>query len=109
MAGTPIYKAVMRKKGDGSDIEEEFDSYGYHPGERVTDFDLQWSVDAALMDDFFYKPEILDGVPMPDEIFYKGKIGTVHQIVSTSELSREELQKARDEMEAEIRAAGITY
>jgi hypothetical protein len=33
----------------------------------------------------------------------------VRQIVSTSELSREELQKAHDEMAAEIRAAGITY
>lgn len=109
MAGTPIYKAIMRQRGDGLDIEEEFDSYGYHPGENFSDFDLQWSVDAALMDDFFYEPEILNGGPRPDEIFYKGRVGAVRQIVFTSSLSREELQKARDEMEAEVRAVGVTY
>jgi anaerobic magnesium-protoporphyrin IX monomethyl ester cyclase len=109
MAGTPIYKAVMRKRGDGLDTDEEFDRYGYHPGENIADFDLQWNVDAALMDHFFYEPEVLDGGPRPDETFYKGKTGAVRQIVSTSELSREELQKAHDEMAAEIRAAGITY
>ena len=109
MAGTPIYKAVMRKRGDGLDIEEEFDTYGYHPGESDFDFDLQWNVDAALMDDFFYEPESLDGGPRPDEVFYKGKTGAVRQIVSTSILTREELQRARDEMEAEVRAAGIPY
>ena len=109
MAGTPIYKAVMRKKNDGLDIEEEFDTYGYHPGENVSDFDLQWNVDAALMDNFFYEPEALDEGPRPDEIFYKGRMGAVRTIVATSGLTREELQKARDEMEAEIRAAGITY
>ncbi|MBI4489746.1 MAG: hypothetical protein HY694_11725, partial [Deltaproteobacteria bacterium] len=109
MAGTPIYKAVMRKREDGLDIEEEFDTYGYHPGEDVTDFDLQWNVDAALMDNFFYEPETLDGGPNPDEIFYKGRMGAVRAIVATSGLAREELQKARNEMEAEVRAAGITY
>jgi len=66
-------------------------------------------VDAALMDNFFYEPESLDGGPRPDELFYKGKLGAVQQIVSTSRLSREELKKARDEMEAEIRAAGFAY
>ncbi len=109
MAGTPIYKAVMRQRGDGLDTDEEFDGYGYHPGENFADFDVQWNVDAALMDHFFYEPEVLDGGPRPDEAFYKGKIGAVRQIVSTSQLSREELQKAHDEMQAEIRAAGITY
>lgn len=110
MAGTPIYKAVARARKDGLDIvEEEFDSYGYHPGEDISDFDVQWSVDAALMDDFFYEPETLNGGIAPDEIFYKGKRGAVRQIVSTAALSREELQKARDEMEAEVRAAGISY
>jgi len=109
MAGTPIYKAVMRQKGSGLDTDEEFDGYGYHPGEHFADFDVQWNVDAALMDHFFYEPEVLDGGPRPDEAFYKGKIGAVRQIVSTSQLSREELQKAHDEMQAEIRAAGITY
>jgi radical SAM superfamily enzyme YgiQ (UPF0313 family) len=109
MAGTPIYKAVMRQREDSQDIEEEFDTYGYHPGENVTDFDLQWNVDAALMDNFFYEPEALDGGPRPDEVFYKGKTGAVRQIVSTSSLTREELQQARDEMEAEVRAVGIPY
>jgi len=109
MAGTPIYKAVMRKREEGSDIEEEFDSYGYHPGESFFDFDLQWNVDAALMDNFFYEPETLDGGLKPDEIFYKGRVGAVRQIVSTSALGREELQKARDEMEMEVRAAGFPY
>ena len=109
MAGTPIYKAVMRQRKDGQDIEEAFDTYGYHPGENFSDFDLQWTVDAALMDDFFYEPESLDGGPQPDEVFYKGKSGAVRQIVTTSSLSREELQKARDQMEMEVRAAGFTY
>jgi anaerobic magnesium-protoporphyrin IX monomethyl ester cyclase len=109
MAGTPIYKAVMRTNRESLDFEEEFDSYGYHPGESVSDFDLRWSVDAALMDNFFYEPELLDGGPRPDELFYKGKYGTVRQIVSTSALTREELQRARDAIEAEVRAAGITY
>jgi radical SAM superfamily enzyme YgiQ (UPF0313 family) len=109
MAGTPIYKAVMRRMQDGLEAEEEFDSYGYHPGEDAFDFDLRWNVDAALMDNFFYEPGTMDGGPKPDEIFYKGKMGAVRSIVHTSGLSREELQKARDEMEAEVRAAGITY
>ncbi len=99
----------MRKKEDGLEIDEEFDSYGYHPGENASDFDLQWNVDAALMDDFFYEPETLDGGPRPDEVFYKGRMGAVRAIVSTSGASREDVQKARDEMEAEVRAAGITY
>ena len=109
MAGTPIYKAVMRNRNNGPDNEEDFDTYGYHPGENVSDFDLQWDVDAALMDDFFYEPEALDGGPKPDEVFYKGKAGSVRQIVTTSSLSRQELQRARDAMEAEVRAAGISY
>ena len=109
MVGTPIYKAAMRKKGARAETDEEFDDYGYHPGENFADFDLQWNVDAALMDNFFYEPESLDGGPRPDELFYKGKLGAVQQIVSTSHLSREELKKARDEMEAEIRAAGFAY
>lgn len=109
MAGTPIYKAIMRMKQNGLDIEEKFDTYGYHPGENITDFDLHWDADAALMDDFFYDPDVIDGGPNPDEIFYKGKRGAVRQIVTTSALTREELQKARDEIEAEVRAAGITY
>lgn len=109
MAGTPIYKAVMRKRGAGLDIEEEFDTYGYHPGEDFSDFDLQWTVDAALMDNFFYEPETLNGGANPDEIFYKGRMGAVRAIVTTSSLNREELQKARDEIEAEVRQAGITY
>jgi anaerobic magnesium-protoporphyrin IX monomethyl ester cyclase len=109
MAGTPIYKAVMRKRERGLDIEEEFDSYGYHPGENFSDFDVQWSVDAALMDNFFYEPETLDGGVNPDEVFYKGRMGAVRAIVTTSGVTREELQKARNEMEAEIRAAGIGY
>jgi anaerobic magnesium-protoporphyrin IX monomethyl ester cyclase len=109
MAGTPIYKAVMRQRGDMLEIDEEFDSYGYHPGESVSDFDLQWSVDAALMDNFFYEPEVLDGGSRPDEVFYKGRSGAVRQIVNTSDLSQKELQIARDEMEAEIRAAKISY
>jgi radical SAM superfamily enzyme YgiQ (UPF0313 family) len=109
MAGTPIFKAVMRGRNDGMDVDEEFDSYGYHPGESATGFDLQWNVDAAMMDDFFYEPERLDGQIAPDEIFYKGRRGAVRQIVTTSELTREELQKARDDMEAVVRAAGISY
>jgi anaerobic magnesium-protoporphyrin IX monomethyl ester cyclase len=109
MAGTPIYKAVMRRQDDSLDGGEEFDSYGYHPGENVSDFDLRWNVDAALMDNFFYEPDSLDGHLAPDEIFYKGRAGAVRQIVSTSSITREELQKARDEMEAEVRAAGISY
>jgi len=68
MAGTPIYKGVMRKKGEGLEVDEEFDCYGYHPGENFTDFDVQWTIDAALMDNFFYEPEILDGGPRPDEV-----------------------------------------
>jgi anaerobic magnesium-protoporphyrin IX monomethyl ester cyclase len=109
MAGTPIYKAVMRKKGDGHDIDEEFDNYGYHPGENFSDFDLQWNVDAALIDNFFYEPEVMAEGLNPDEVFYKGRMGAVRTIVSTSSLGRKELQSARDEMEAEIRASGITY
>ncbi len=109
MAGTPIYKAVMRQKGDGLDVNEDFDSYGYHPGENITDFDLQWNVDAALMDNFFYEPESVHGYIPPDEIFYKGRMGAVKQIVATSRLSQMELQQARDELEAEVRAAGISY
>jgi len=109
MAGTPIYKAVMRQRGDGVDIDEEFDSYGYHPGENFSDFDLQWKVDAALMDHFFYEPEVIHEGINPDEVFYKGRMGAVRAIVSTASLSSGELQKARDEMEAEVRAAGISY
>lgn len=109
MAGTPIYKAVMRQRGHGVDIDEEFDSYGYHPGENFSDFDLQWKVDAALMDNFFYEPEVMREGVNPDEVFYKGRMGAVRAIVSTSSLSRGDLQKARDEMEAEVRAAGISY
>lgn len=109
MAGTPIYKAVMRQKDDGADVDEEFDSYGYHPGENFTDFDVQWNVDAALMDNFFYEPESLNGAIGPDEIFYKGRLGAVRQIVATSKLTREDLQRARDDLEAEVRAAGISY
>ena len=109
MAGTPIFKAVMRGRSDGMDVDEEFDSYGYHPGESATGFDLQWNVDAALMDDFFYEPENLDGQMAPDEIFYKGRRGAGRQIVTTSELTRGELQKARDEMETAVRTAGISY
>lgn len=109
MAGTPIYKTVMRQRGDKLEIDEEFDSYGYHRGENFSNFDLLWNIDAALMDNFFYEPEVLDGGPRPDEVFYKGKAGAVRQIVNTSALSREELQVARDEMEAEIRAAKISY
>jgi radical SAM superfamily enzyme YgiQ (UPF0313 family) len=41
MAGTPIYKAVMRREGDGLDASEDFDTYGYHPGESTGDFDLR--------------------------------------------------------------------
>jgi radical SAM superfamily enzyme YgiQ (UPF0313 family) len=40
-AGTPIYKAVMRREGDGLDASEDFDIYGYHPGESTGDFDLR--------------------------------------------------------------------
>ena len=109
MAGTPIYKAVMRRQGEGADFDEEFDSYGYHPGENVSEFDLRWNVDAALMDNFFYEPEVMHEGVQPDEIFYKGRMGAVRAIVSTSSLGREELQRARDEMEAEVRAAGISY
>ncbi len=109
MAGTPIYKTVMRERGDKLEIDEEFDSYGYHRGENFSNFDLLWNIDAALMDNFFYEPEVLDGGPRPDEVFYKGKAGAVRQIVNTSTLSREELQEARDEMEAEIRTAKISY
>jgi radical SAM superfamily enzyme YgiQ (UPF0313 family) len=109
MAGTPIYKAVMRQRGEMLEIDEEFDNYGYHPGESFSDFDLQWSVDAALMDNFFYDPEVLDGGSRPDEVFYKGRSGAVRQIVNTSALSQKELQVARDEMEAEIRSAKISY
>ena len=109
MAGTPIYKAVMRRQGEGADFDEEFDSYGYHPGENVSEFDLRWNVDAALMDNFFYEPEVMDEGVQPDEVFYKGRMGAVRAIVSTSSLGREELQRSRDEMEAEVRAAGISY
>jgi len=109
MAGTPIYKAVMRKKGDGLDIDEEFDNYGYHPGENFSDFDLEWNVDAALIDNFFYEPEVINEGLNPDEVFYKGRMGAVRTIVSTSSVGQKELQMARDEMEAEIRASGITY
>jgi hypothetical protein len=109
MAGTPIYKAVMREKNEGLDMGEEFDSYGYHPGENFSDFDVQWSIDAALMDNYFYEPEILNEVLKPDEIYYKGKSGAVFQIVSTSALTREELQAARNELEIEVRAAGFSY
>jgi len=109
MAGTPIYKAVMRQRGEGVDIDEEFDNYGYHPGENFSDFDLQWKVDAALMDHFFYEPEVIHEGINPDEVFYKGRMGAVRAIVSTASLSSGELQKARDEMEAEVRAAGISY
>jgi hypothetical protein len=109
MVGTPIYKAAMRKKGARAEMDEEFDDYGYHPGENFADFDLHWDVDAALMDNFFYEPETLDGGARPDELFYKGKLGAVQQIVSTTHLTRDELKKARDEIEAEIRAAGFAY
>lgn len=109
MAGTPIYKAVMKKQADALESHEDFDSYGYHPGENFSDFDVQWGVDAALMDDFFYEPERLNEALNPDEIYYKGKKGAVHQIVSTSTLSREQLEKFRNELESEVRAAGITY
>jgi radical SAM superfamily enzyme YgiQ (UPF0313 family) len=109
MAGTPIYKAVMRQTEGSLDIDEEFDTYGYHPGENASDFDLRWNVDAALMDNFFYEPEVMNEGVSPDEVFYKGKMGAVRAIVSTSSLSREDLQKVRDEIEVEVRAAGITY
>jgi len=66
-------------------------------------------VDAAFWDKFFYEPEAPHGGLNPDEIFYKGKFGAVRQIVSTSNLSRKELQEARDNIEAEIRAVDITY
>jgi anaerobic magnesium-protoporphyrin IX monomethyl ester cyclase len=109
MAGTPIYKAVMRRDADGLDAGEDFDTYGYHPGESAGDFDLQWSVDAALMDDFFYEPDTIREGIQPDEIFYKGRRGAVKQIVATSGLSQHDLQQARNELEAEVRSAGISY
>ena len=57
MAGTPIYKAVMRRRGCAAETEESFDDYGYRRGEENFDFDISWSVDAALMDSYFLRPK----------------------------------------------------
>lgn len=110
MSGTPIYKTIARRMGDPSELEEDFDTYGYDLEELdEMDFDMKWDVDAALLDSFFYDSELIDGKLSPDEVFYKGKKGTVRQIVSTSSLSREDLEAARNEMEEMVREAGITY
>ncbi len=112
MAGTPIYKSVMRRRGCSAEMEETFDDYGYRRGEEDLDFDISWSADAALLDNFFYEPdalEVLDKEAAVDEIFYKGKKGSVRQIVETSALSREELTAARREMEEMVRVAGFGY
>lgn len=113
MAGTPIHKAVARRKGSHKELREDFDSYGYHPGEDNRNFDIDWDIDAALLDNFFYSPEVLDEFASDeaevDEIFYKGRRGSVRQIVRTAALSQAELTRFRAELEDEVRRAGFSY
>jgi anaerobic magnesium-protoporphyrin IX monomethyl ester cyclase len=113
MTGTPIHKAVARRKGSHKELKENSDSYGYHLGEDNRDFDIDWDVDAALLDNFFYASEVLGNFACEeievDEIFYKGRRGSVRQIVRTKALSQAELTKFRAELEDEVRKAGFSY
>lgn len=67
------------------------------PGTPLTHQDLQHTFDLNWSEDF------------PEEFWYKGPRDSSQSLVSTSNLSAEEIQEFRDKLIAEIEAEGIPY